>query len=279
MMLGCIACLSVMEAGAKYLTQTQPYEMVVWGRYVFHFAFTIPIFMTPGTFRLLQTRRPAMHFLRSMCLVCGTVATIGALSLLPLAEATALVFSAPLIVTLISPWILGEAVGWRRRLAIAFGFVGVLIILRPGTGFFQLAALLPLIASLCYACYQVSTRLLSFTDHPLTLFFYTSLVGAIISSVVVPFVWSPMTTEEWAILVGVGFSGFTAQYMLIKAFQLAEASTVSPFIYVQLLFAISFGWWIFDELPDIWVLVGATVVVASGLYIWWRESQRTPKAS
>lgn len=277
MMLGCIACLSVMEAGAKYLTQTQPYEMVIWGRYVFHFAFTLPIFLTPATFRLLRTRRPAMHFLRSMFLVCGTIAGIGALSLLPLAEATALVFSAPLLVTLISPWILGEAVGWRRRAAIAFGFVGVLIILRPGTGFFQVAALLPLIASLCYACYQVSTRLLSFTDHPLTLFFYTSLVGAVISSAVAPFVWNSMTGREWAILVGVGFFGFAAQYMLIKAFQLAEAATVSPFIYVQLLFAIGFGWWIFGELPDIWVLVGASVVVASGLYIWWRETRRVKR--
>jgi len=274
MMLGTITCLSVMEVGAKYLTQTQPYEMVVWGRYLFHFAFTLPIFMTPATIGLIRTRRLPMQTLRALFLVGGTFSGIGALSLLPLAEATALIFTAPLLVTLLSPFILKEPVGWRRRAAIAVGFVGVLIILRPGTEFMKVAALLPLLASLFYACYQVSTRLLSFTDHPLTLFFYTSFVGAVVSSAVVPFYWSPLSGEEWLILVGVGFMGFAGQYLLIKAFQYAEASTVSPFIYAQLLFAVFFGWSVFGELPDIWVLLGAAVVIGSGLFIWWREMQR-----
>jgi len=279
MMLGTVACLSVMEAGAKYLTQTQPYEMVVWGRYVFHFAFTVPIFLTPTTVRLVFTRHLRMHTLRSLFLVGGTFSGIGALSLLPLAEATALIFTAPLIVTLLSPLILKEAVGWRRRAAIAVGFLGVLIILRPGTEFMKIAAFLPLLASLFYACYQVATRLLSFVDHPLTLFFYTSLVGAVVTSLIVPFYWSSLTRQEWLILVGVGFMGFAGQYLLIKASQYAEASTVAPFISAQLLLAVFFGWWIFDELPDIWVLLGAAVVIGSGMYIWWREAQRARAAA
>ena len=273
-MIGTVFCLSVMEAAAKYLTQTQPYEMVVWGRYLFHFLLTVPIFLTPATVRLVRTGRPAMHVLRSLFLAGGTLAGIGAISLLPLAEATALVFSAPLLVTLLSPWVLGEPVGWRRRGAIAVGFLGVLIILRPGTEFLQWAALLPLLASLCYACYQVSTRLLSFSEHPLTLFFYTSLVGLVATTPMALAVWSPMTGIEWLILLFVGFFGFAGQFLLIKAFQVAEASTVAPFIYVQLVFAGFFGWWLFDDLPDIWVLLGAAVVIGSGLYIWRRETRR-----
>ena len=271
LMLGAIASLAVMEAGAKWLMQKHPYEMVVWGRYAFHFAFTLPIFLTPATIGLVRTGRPVLHITRSMFLVGGTFFGIGALSLLPLADATALVFTVPLIVTLISPWILNEPVGWRRRAAIAVGFLGVLVILRPGSGFMQWAALLPLCASLCYACYQVSTRLLSFTDHPLTLFFYTSLVGTIVTSLMAPFVWSPLTAAEWGIMAGIGFFGFFGQYLLIRAFQIAEASTVSPFIYSQILFATFFGWLLFDDLPGLWVVVGATIVVASGLYIWQRE--------
>ena len=236
-MIGTIFCLSVMEAGAKYLTQNQPYEMVVWGRYLFHFLLTVPIFLTPATIGLVRTGRPAMHVLRSLFLAGGTLAGIGAISLMPLAEATALVFSAPLLVTLMSPWVLNEPVGWRRRAAIAVGFLGVVIILRPGTDFLQWAALLPLLASLCYACYQVSTRLLSFSEHPLTLFFYTSVVGLAVTTPMALVVWSPMTGIEWLILLFVGFFGFTGQFLLIKAFQFAEASTVAPFIYVQLLFA------------------------------------------
>ena len=273
-MIGAIFCLAVMEAAAKYLTQTQPYEMVVWGRYLFHFLLTVPIFLTPATVRLVRTGRPAMHVLRSLFLAGGTVAGIGAISLMPLAEATALVFSAPLLVTLMSPWVLGERVGWRRFAAVAVGFLGVLIVLRPGTGFLTWAALLPLLASLFYACYQVSTRLLSFSEHPLTLFFYTSLVGLAVTTPMAIAVWSPMTASEWAILLFVGLFGFAGQFLLIKAFQVAEAATVSPFIYVQLLFAGIFGWSLFGDLPDAWVLIGAAVIVASGLYIWRRETRR-----
>ncbi len=275
LMIGAIFCLSVMEAGAKYLTQYQPYEMVVWGRYLFHFLLTVPLFLTPATIRLVRTGRPAMHVLRSLFLAGGTLAGIGAISLMPLAEATALVFSAPLLVTLMSPWLLNEPVGWRRRAAIAVGFLGVVIILRPGTDFLQWAALLPLLASLCYACYQVSTRLLSFSEHPLTLFFYTSVVGLAVTTPMALVVWSPMTGIEWLILLFVGFFGFAGQFLLIKAFQLAEASTVAPFIYVQLLFAGFFGWRLFGDLPDVWVLLGAAVVICSGLYIWRRETRRS----
>ena len=143
----------------------------------------------------------------------------------------------------------------------------MVIILRPGTDFLQWAALLPLLASLCYACYQVSTRLLSFSEHPLTLFFYTSVVGLAVTTPMALVVWSPMTGIEWLILLFVGFFGFAGQFLLIKAFQLAEASTVAPFIYVQLLFAGFFGWRLFGDLPDVWVLLGAAVVICSGLYI------------
>ncbi len=274
LMIGAIFCLSVMEAAAKYLTATQPYETVVWGRYLFHFLLTVPIFLAPTTIRLVRTGRPAMHILRSLFLAGGTLAGIGAISLMPLAEATALVFSAPLLVTLMSPWALGEPVGWRRRSAIAVGFLGVLIILRPGTDFLQWAALLPLLASLCYACYQVSTRLLSFSEHPLTLFFYTSLVGLAVTTPMAFAVWSPPTAGEWLLLLFTGFFGFAGQFLLIKAFQFAEASTVAPFIYVQLPFAGAFGWWLFGDLPDLWVLLGAAVIIGSGLYIWRRETRR-----
>ncbi len=280
MMIGAIFCLATMEAAAKYLTRTQPYEMVVWGRYLFHFLWSLPLFLTPATIGLIRTRQPVRQAVRALYLVGGTFAAFGAISLLPLAEATALVFSAPLIVTLLSPWVLNEPVGWRRRAAIAVGFVGVLIILRPGTAFLQWAALLPLLAGLCYACYQVTTRLLSFSEHPLTLFFYTSLVGLLVTAPMAPAVWSPMSGFEWTILVVVGFFGFAGQFLLIKAFELAEASTVAPFIYVQLLFAGLYGWWIFGERPDLQVLLGAAVVIGSGLYIWRREIRRArPLAS
>ncbi len=268
-----------MEAIAKLLIADYPMPMIAWSRWGFHFLLCLPFFLHPRNHGYLRTRRPVVHTLRPLILVTATFAFIAALADMQLAAATALVFTAPLLVTALSPLLLSEVVGTRRRIAVAVGFCGVLVILRPSPEFNNWIALLPLLAGACYAGYQLTTRHLSGTEPAMTQFFYVGLGGFLITSMVVPFFWKSPTLASWGLLALSGVFGLAAQWLAIKAFEAADASVVSPFLYTQIIWATLFGFVLFGDLPDLWTIAGASIVVASGIYIWSRERVRPAQKS
>lgn len=270
-MLVAVINFAAMEAIAKLLIADYPMPMIAWSRWGFHFVLCLPFFLHPRNLGYLRTRRPVMHMWRPLVLVTATFSFIAALSEMQLAAATALVFTAPLLVTALSPLILSEVVGTRRRIAVAVGFCGVLVILRPSPDFDNWIALLPLLAGACYAGYQLTTRHLSGTEAAMTQFFYVGLGGFVLTSLVVPFFWKSPTLAGWGLLALSGVFGLVAQYLVIKAFEAADASVVSPFLYTQIIWATLFGFLLFSDLPDLWTVSGATIVIASGVYIWHRE--------
>jgi drug/metabolite transporter (DMT)-like permease len=195
-----------------------------------------------------------------------------ALRYLQLDEAVAIIFSTPFFVAALSGPILGEWVRWRRWTAIGVGFVGVLVVTRPGADTFQPAALLSLTAALCYALYSIITRFLARTDSNETTLFYSNLVGVVALFPVVPFVWTtPTDPLVIALMVASGAMGSSGHYLLIAAHRLAPAALLSPFIYTEIVQVIALGYLVFGDVPNRWTLVGCVIVVASGLYILHRE--------
>ena len=272
-MLLTMALFVTMDGLAKWLSQSYPVPQVIWARYVFHFAL-LALFLN---WRLLPTLRSGnlkLQVARSLLLVVTTTFFFFGISQVQLATASALMLIAPLLVTLLSIPLLKEQVGPRRLASVAVGFVGALVILRPGGDLFEVAALLPLAAACTYALYQITTRMLSSVDTPLTTLVYTALVGALLSSAAVVFVWQTPDLLGWVVMIAVGGFGAVSQFCLIKSFQAAPASTVTPFGYSSILWATLYGWLLFGDLPDAWTLIGAAVIVASGLYVWHREHRR-----
>lgn len=262
-----------MDATAKWLSQVYAVPQVVWARYVFH-VLVVCLLLNRRLPRLLQSRRLGLQLLRSLFLVGTTGCFFLALSLMPLADASAMMLVAPLVVTALSVPLLGEPVGLRRWSAVLVGFLGALLILRPGAGVFGWAALLPLAAASIYALYQIATRLLAASDPPETTILYTGLVGALAASALVPWYWQAPDAAGWAGMALVGLLGGASQFALIKAFQSAPAAVVSPFGYSNMVWATLYGVALFGEFPDAATLAGACVLIASGLYVWYRERVR-----
>ena len=193
---------------------------------------------------------------------------------MPLAEITAVLFLAPILVTALSAPMLGETVGRRRWTGVVVGFAGALIIVRPGIDILQLSTIVPLGSAAFLALYHISSRVVSRSDHALTTLAYTPLVGLAVTSVVVPFVWQAPDAEGWIFMVLLGITGIGGQYTLIKALEAAEASALAPFYYSLLIWATILGFVVWDELPDLWTVLGAAVMIASGIYILRREQVR-----
>jgi drug/metabolite transporter (DMT)-like permease len=204
-------------------------------------------------------------------LLLSTAFFWGGLRYVPLAKASSVLMLAPIIVTALSVPLLKEVVRVPRWLGVLAGFVGAVIILKPGGDLFQWAALLPFGAAVMYALYQISTRLLSQTDLPMTTLVHTSLFGALLASCAAPFAWTTPNATGWALMAATGFLGGLGHFSLIKAFQHSHASVISPFGYTSLLWAIVYGIVLFGEYPELKTLVGAAIILGSGLYIFHRE--------
>jgi drug/metabolite transporter (DMT)-like permease len=262
-----------MDAVVKHLIQTYPVPQVAWARFFFHAALLAAMLgrRLPATF---TTRRRGLQILRSGLLTITTLQFFAGLYFLPLAEMTAIMQTAPLIVTTLSLPLLGEHVGIRRWLGVAAGFTGALIIIRPGTDGMQLAALLPLGAATTFALYQITTRILSRTDGTLNTLLYSPLLGAALLAAALPFYWVTPDAEGWGLMALVGLLGGLGHFTMIRAFTWAPAATVSPFGYTGLVWAALFGLVLFGDFPDIWTIAGAAVIVGSGLYILHREHVR-----
>lgn len=273
-----VAFFGLGEACVKTLARDYEILQVVWARYMFHALVFLLIFSRSGIVSQMRTSRPFLHLARSVALMLGTVAFFTALIYLSLPEAVAINFAAPLLVTALSIPFLGEKVGPRRWAAIVVGFIGVLVIIRPGLGVMHWAAFLPLITAVCYASYQIMTRIAGRTEDTKTSLFWTSAVGVVVMSCIAPFVWKTPDAQGWALMVATGALFGFGHYLLIRAFEVAAVSTLSPFLYTQLIWVTIISVVVFSQYPDFYSILGAAIVTCSGLYIWHRETRdrRTP---
>ena len=274
----CIAVLILpfLNAVAKLLlADGMSVVQVVWARYTVHLLFAVALFAPGRGLRLLRTRRLGTQLTRSALLLGCTAFYFGALPYIALPTAAAINFAAPIIVTVLAVPMLGETVGWRRMLAVCFGFLGVLVIIRPGLGVIHPAGLLVLVTALMYALYQIFTRRVAALDSPQTSVMYMAVVGTLASSLALPWYWStPQGLGGWLLLLSTGCFAGIGHFFVVKALQHAPASIVSPFSYGQLLGAAALGYWLWGDVPDLWTWIGAAMIVLSGMYIAYRESVR-----
>ncbi len=267
----------IMNTGVKLLRPHVPTVELIWARTLGHTIFIFAIFgPTHGWWRLLVTRRPGTQLTRSLLLLASTSLFFTALGFVPLADATAVSFTSPLLVAALAGPVLGERVGLGHWLAIAAGFLGALIIIRPGAEGANPYLLLVIVNSACYAMYQLLTRRVAPHDRPETSVTYSALLGSVVLTAVVPFFWhTPGRLSHWLVLIVIGLLGGLGHYCVARALLLGPASIISPFHYAQLVTAAWLGYVAFGDVPGGWTWVGSAVVVASGLYIAWQETRRT----
>ncbi len=255
---------------AKYLIQNYNTIQIVWGRYFFHSAILL-IVLAPRLRTLLVTRNLKLQLARSLLLLATTSCFFIGLNYVELADASSIMIMGPIFVTALSMPILKERVGPRRWASVCVGCLGALIIIRPGSDVLQPATIFPLAAAILFAFYQISTRFLNNSDSVLTTLFYSASIGAVVSSIVVPFYWVPMSWDGWALLLLLGVVAGSGHFTLIKAYTVSPVATVAPFTYSNLLWAVGYGYLVFGDLPDLWTVAGALIIIASGLYIFHRE--------
>lgn len=254
-------------------TEFEPLQVVLC-RYAFHTLFLVPAIITRWSRRRLMVARPDLHIARGLLICMSTMFGTFGISVLPLAELTAIGFSGPLVATLLAIPFLGERVGIRRWTAVIVGFIGVLIVVRPGTSAFNPAALFVIAGASCWGCGFVITRKIGTSDGAPTMLIWTSLVGLVLSSLIVAPFWRWPSAFEWGLLAAMAALNLLSQFMIIWAVAYAPASTIAPMTYLQLVWATVVGYVAFGNLPDRWAIVGALVICASGLYVWHRERVR-----
>ena len=275
LLLAAILGFTMMDATAKYLTQSYHPAQVVWARFIGNLLIFAAIFRA-AMFPLLRTRRPGLQFARALMQLGSVGLFFSSLQVIGLAEATAIMDLNPVLITLGAALFLGEKIGPRRLAGIGAALVGALIIIRPGLGVFQPAALLPLAGAFTYAAGALLTRMAR-TDSVATSVMWSAVVGSVLTSLVVPFVWQPITLSDlWAFAL-LGVFGTLSQYLLVRAFATAEAGVLAPFGYTGLVWAGLWGWLLFGQLPDGWTVAGAALIVAAGLYVWSREARAARK--
>ena len=258
------------DAVAKYLTGSLTTQQIVCIRYASITLILLPVLLRQ-TSGALRTTKPMLHVLRGLLLMLSSLLFVFALEDLPLELCTAIGFVSPLYVTALSIPLLGEKVGVRRWSAVLVGFGGVLVILRPGGAAFQLAMLLPMFSSLCWALGLIITRQMRGNERPLAILFYSSLVGCLASIPLMLPLWRTPTDFEWALLIGLGVFNAVGQYLIIRAFTMASASLLAPFSYGSIVWAVLIGAVIFGTRPDAATFGGMAVLIAAGLYVWHRE--------
>lgn len=269
-MLASMLFFVAMDALSKQLVLTQALLQVVWGLYMVQ-AVALCAVLAPRLPRLLKSQRPGLQALRALFLVATSVCFVTGLRYVPLAEAGAIAMLSPLAFTALAVPFLGERVGIRRWIGVGAGFLGAMIIIRPGSDAMQIAALFPLAAAVLHGFYQVVTRFISRDDGVLTTLTYSVLFCALIMTPVVPFHWTPLEPSHWALLAAAGLAGLVAEYALIQALGLAPAAIIAPYTYSYLVWAAAAGLFLFGEQPDGWAVTGAAMIVGAGLYVWYRE--------
>ena len=273
LMVFAVATFTLLDSSAKHLMLTLPNSVVVFFRYFFALVFACGVMVRGGGVGLLATRQPRAQILRGLLLLTSTFLNFAALNYLQLAQTAAISFIVPLWVCALSGPLLGEHVGWRRWSAVAAGFAGVLVIMRPGSVGFHWAMLLTLGATVAGAIYNILTRKVGAADRAETSLFYVCLVGCLVSVLPLPWHWQMPHGQEWFFIVLMGFAAGAGHYLLTLGHRLAPASVLAPYGYTQIIWMIIMGFILFGDLPDHWTLIGAGIVTASGLFVFMRERQ------
>jgi drug/metabolite transporter (DMT)-like permease len=271
LIMAAMAAFTALDTCAKLVTQSLEAWVAVFFRYVLASLLSFPILFARHGGAGLQTRHPWLQATRGFLLMGSTICNFTAMKHLQLAQTAAIFFTIPLFVSVLSVPLLCEQVGIRRWLAVLAGFCGVLAIMRPGLGGFHWAMLFSLAASLQGALYNIATRKVGGQDSVETSLFYVCLLGALGAALPAAFHWQWPQGAQWLLLVGMGLAGTIGHFMLIEAHRLATAARIAPFIYTQILWMSLAGYLVFEDVPDIWTLLGAAIVVASGLYLFNRE--------
>ncbi|MEW6641284.1 MAG: DMT family transporter [Pseudomonadota bacterium] len=266
--------LSSSDTMAKYLALRLPAVEIGWLRYLVFTLLMLPVVLAASPRQALHTERPGLQALRGLTLVGSSLLFITALRYLPIAETTTTSFVSPIFVTVLSIVFLGETVGLRRWLATIAGLVGVIIVVRPGTSAFHPAALLAITSALCWAISLVTTRKIAGRDSPVTTMAYSALVGFVLLSAMLPFVWLQPTAWELAIAAALGIAATSGHWLVVLAYRYGDASVLAPFSYTQPIWATLLGYMVFGDVPDGWTFVGAAIIIASGLYTAHRERVR-----
>ena len=272
MMIGAMFMFTLMDAVAKVLTQEIGVWPTLWIRYLGQ-AVLVFLIVLPRFVKIVKTSFPLLQLARSVFLMCATMCFFWGISNIGLAEATAIMDISPVLITLGAVLFLGERIGIRRVIGIIGALIGAMIVIRPGSDVFSVYALFPLGAAICYSSYNIITRFVGAREDPWTSLFYTALFGAIVFSTIVPFNWQPLSMFTITLMAALSVMATLAQWLLIKALSLGEASLLAPIGYIALIFATLWGFLLFGDLPDEWTVIGALVIVASGIYVWSRERQ------
>jgi drug/metabolite transporter (DMT)-like permease len=270
-----VGVFPLMNAAVKLLTARYPVLEITWARFTGHLIVMLIVFLPQYGRRLIATRRPLIQLARSFLMLVSNGVFVLAIGKVPLATASAIGFTSPLIVTALSVPLLREQVGWRRWSAVVVGFAGALLIIRPGQTLADPAVLLLLLSSGAYALYQIATRWVMAHDSPATGIIFAALIGSLGTTTALPFIFvMPQSLFDLALFVSLGCLGGLGHFLVIKAFQAAPASVIAPLGYIELLGTAVLGYLIFGNFPDALTWVGALIIVASGLYIAMRERKR-----
>lgn len=265
------AILPVMDGMAKHLTTELPVLEVVWARYFFTVIISLSLAFIFFRKHITRPKDTKIQIIRSIFLFGSTILFFYSISVISITESLTLAFVYPIVVTLLSSILLKEKVGLRRWIAVIIGFLGVLIVLRPGLTSISLASLAGLGTGICYAFYTITTRKLSSIDSPLLTLIFTGLIGAIIISAIVPFVWVTPNFNQLLLMVGIAAVGTAGHFLLILSFYFSEASKLAPFAYFEIVTNILIAYYFFGDFPDQWVWIGLTIIISSGAYITIRE--------
>ncbi len=263
--------IPLLDIFAKMLAAQYPVLHITWGRFVFNVIWLIPFLIWQKEKWWVVPKHPWIQIFRGLCLLSSTFFFFLSIKTNPIPNALALLFVSPLIVTLLSPFVLGETFGLRRLLATFFGFIGVLIVLQPNSDEFQPSLLYALIAGLSYALYILVTRKVSTTSSPLMTLFYTAVVGTVAITPWIPLVWVPIDSEALLLFAAIGLIAATGHFLVILSCQYAPASLVAPFNYTEIIVATMLSYLFFDYLPNAIVWLGIAIICVSGIYISLKE--------
>lgn len=268
------AIVPCMDGIAKYLSAFLPVMQIAWGRFAFNAVLVVPLAVARHRETFVRPRDPWWQVGRSLCIVAATFCFFWAISSIPITDALALLFVAPLIVTALAPVVLGESVGVRRWTAVVIGFCGCLLVIRPGFGGFDWGSMPALAAGFFYALFVIATRRLSGTAPALVTQAYQALIGALVLSVTLPFVWQTPTLAQWGWLFVMGTVSAVGHLLMIMGYERGEASRLVPLSYFEVVMATIIGWTVFGDFPNAITWAGIAVIVACGIYIGRRERIR-----
>jgi drug/metabolite transporter (DMT)-like permease len=276
LMIAAIGTFVLMDTTAKYLSHWYPVPLIVWARYASNLLVLLAFLAASGQLARLRSTRLGLQLARGLLLALATLLFFTSLSVLPLADANAIAFVMPLFVAALAVPMLGERLEMARLVAILVGLAGALVIVRPGSDLFTPYALLPLGMAVCNALYQILTRKLAGIEHPLTSLVWGAIVGAVLLSAAAPFVWvRPQAAAHGALILVIGVLASVGHFLLIRAYEFANASLLAPYTYTALVWAMLMGWLVFGDFPDGWSLTGMAIIVLSGLYLAARQRLTT----